>query len=176
MLLINAPSVAKNVMLDSFEIPSVSWVKLFAARNDLSIKTSLAICVDRILGCRRQIIEKFYNDHSELIQNTPDELKLFADETMLNGNKAMKVITPNEVHATYVPDVPFPHITAILTHSAVGKAFKPFVILPGLKTSTPDIDALKTNDSMYICSNAKGWMTSHCFALWSIHLVHELSC
>lgn len=60
-------------------------------------------------------------------------------------------------------------------NNAVGHALRPYVLLPKLKTPTPDIRCLSESREVFIVSNDSAWMTGHAFGIWAIHFVHEVS-
>jgi hypothetical protein len=156
--------------------PSRQWVANFGEKYSLDIKTSRNLTIERLLGCKPEIIQNFFAQYGDMIKNTPPELIFGADETMIDGVKSQKVLVPKSSHQIFASvSVCYPHMTAMLAHTAPGVSAPPFIIIPSLKKKTAEI--LKINSSLkcFICSNEKAWMTTQAFLLWSIYFTHFVS-
>ena len=165
LIQMNCEKLAGQLLADAKEPPSNSWVTTFVHLHRLSIRNSRTICIDRILGCRKEIIRDFFTRNKEILEATPPQLTYFADETMLNGMKCVRVVVPENERRSFDVEHEFPHITAMCCNNAVGHALRPFVLLPKLKTPTPDIRCLSESRDVFIVANNSAWMTIHAFCI-----------
>jgi hypothetical protein len=156
----NCPKIVDELITAEIEHPSASWVKSFGKRNEIQIKTSRSMRVDRILGCQKTIIEHFFAEHESIIRTAEPAWLFGADETMLNGNSVSKIVAPTESRSSFSIDAEFPHMTAMLSHNVIGAVVDPFVVIPKLSRMTPELKTIYQSGKISIAANSKSWMTS----------------
>ena len=168
-----AQTIADNEPLE----PSRSWVNAQLEELQISLKKPVYIDAARRDACSKQRLVSFYEKHSQLISETPPELILGADETMLSTTYRGKVLTfDEEPHQMLVRKAfKIPHITAMCAHTVSGVALPPFMIFPGAKKLPNELFDLKDSGAAWFSSSPSGWMTRDLFFVWCVHLINWLS-
>jgi hypothetical protein len=150
--------------------------KIISEEKELGFKNRRAIDKERLEGCARDLIAAFFEKHGEIIRNTPPELLFGCDESMLECQSKTKVVVPiREIEGLSRAADKFPHISAMLAHSACGIALPPFILLSNLVHLPSDLTDICRPGNVWIASTAKGWQTRMSFIYWTLCFTHWLS-
>lgn len=150
--------------------PSKAWIKVFAKSLDFDVVNSQTLEHIHRTSCDIDSILGFFSEHHLLMDRHP-ALIMNMDETMLSGKRRYKVVSLS--HNLPLQDNPqaFPHITGVVTITALGKLFEPFLILPNKKTKRGIEHHLIDTT---ITSSSSGWMNKRIFMLYCIDIVAQI--
>ena len=149
--------------------PSKGWIKCFCESIGICIANSQTIEHQRRISCDVNGILSFFEANSIVLDRHPC-LILNMDETMLSGRRKFKVLKFPENLPLRDQIQIYPHISAAITISAIGKKFDPFIILPNKKTMK---NIIEFPDCVYVSSQS-GWMTKKLFILYCIHIISQV--
>ena len=94
------------------------------------------------------------------------------DETMIDSNRKLKVITPVGKMPLVIDNQNYPHITGVVTICADGSYLEPFIILPDKKTRR-NIENFV--DNIFTVSTTSGWMNKDCFVVYVLYFCSLLT-
>ena len=172
----NSPTLAQSVNDFIIEPPSRGWLNAVLDELDSAIKSRRFIDRARWESCSKAIIREYFIMHANIIKEVPRCLLLGADETMLTSIRKGKVVVPQSVKQALEEGLPdMPHITAMCTHTVLGKAFTPFIILKELKKCPSELKEFVDSGLMYLASSPSGWQTRDTFLFWALCLINEFS-
>jgi hypothetical protein len=156
--------------------PSRKWVARFIQRKGLCLKARRTIDIQRLDGCGRDAIAEFFAQFGSLIRRCSPELLFGCDETMLECSGKAKVLVPEgSQEGIFESNESFPHISAMMTHTASGEALPPFVIFPKLNDLPPDLAQFDSSGKIWFVSSPKGWQSRNSFLIWCFHFINWLS-
>lgn len=150
------------------EVPSKMWLKEFCATFDINVSSQQSIEAIRRSSCDVSGIMSFFSAHSILLDRHP-ALVLNMDETMLSARRKYKVLCAQNKLPLTPSASSYPHLTGVVTISAIGKCFDPMLILPNKKTRR----GLEEYDC-FITSSPSGWMTKRLFLIYVIHIISQI--
>jgi hypothetical protein len=140
--------------------PSRVWVNFFVECSNLNLGDGRKVEPDRIRCGTRAKIEKFFEDHRDLIRSYPNELIFGGDETKINIHKIYNCVMPNQGGIEIEElDKQIPHITGMMVHSATGATVLSFVIGALLRNLRKDIIELVLSGRVWITAFQNGWQT-----------------
>lgn len=153
--------------------PTRAWLCDFVDRFNLRIRAGQRLDAIRRKTCDKQRITRWFRMFESIIAQYDPELILNMDETGLSTNNKFKVVVPEGVF----PVVPGgknkeAHITGIVTFSAMGKVFRPGVILSKLRKLPDELQQFAGAD---FYTSKTGWMTRELFELYALNLAHEVT-
>lgn len=171
LIKINCRDIAGSIPNDSDE-PSRSWLNNFVNRHKFTIKRSIEIDRNRFSAGYFNNLINFLMTYMAKISQIPAELCFNCDETMISSKRLFKAVTSKE-RAISHEDVPFQHLTAMVTVNPLGIRIPLFVILSGLQNLPSYLHQLKAH--CWFAASANGWMTKQLFLAWTINFVHWLT-
>lgn len=148
--------------------PSKAWIKDFASSLDLHVVNSQTLEHVRRTSCDVGNILAFFEEFSIVMDRHPAMI-FNMDETMLNGKRKYKVLArENRLPLTDTTQA-YPHLTGIVTVSAIGRCLDPMIIIPNKKT-TKSLDFPEVR----MVSSTSGWITKKIFLFYCIDLISQL--
>ena len=151
--------------LDEIRLPCSSWIYHFVCQLKLRCVNPQPLEFIRRFSCDRIVIQKFFDENWILLNRDP-RLIFNMDETMIDTNRRLKVIAPNQAIPITIESQNTPHITGVVTICADGSFLNPFFILPNKKTRK-NIENLI--DNTFIVSTYSGWMNKDCFVIYVLY-------
>jgi hypothetical protein len=94
------------------------------------------------------------------------------DETSINSEKRFKCLTFEGKLPITEKSPRTPHLTASITVSAIGYLFKPFLIMPKMK-SLKSLSEFAAH--CHFSTSLTGWMNEDLFLAWSMNFACEVS-
>lgn len=149
-------------------LPSKMWLKEFCSSFDINVINQQTIEAIRRSSCDVAGILSFFEIHSILLDRHP-ALVLNMDETMLSARKKYKVLCCENKLPLTPSASSYPHLTGVITISAIGKCFDPMLILPNKKTPR----GLEEYDC-FITSSQSGWMTKRLFLIYAANIISQI--
>jgi hypothetical protein len=157
--------------LETESQPSRAWVYEIAEKCSLRIVAPQYLEDARRRFCDYDTITEFFVKY-ELLFHRDRRLIFNADETMLSGLKRFRVLAEVNKLPLVTAEAKLPHLTAMCAISAAGIVFKPFVILPKLRS----LKRLSEFESdAHFATTPTGWMNRNLFTAWAICFCSELS-
>jgi hypothetical protein len=156
--------------------PCRGWVNDFAVRNHFQLKLPRPIDELRLTSAIVDKIKGFFSAYETFFKSFRSNLIFGADETMIDDNKLMKVITSlTKGTPIQVKEIENSHISVMLSHNAFGIHLPPFIILPKLQKLDQNLSKLTDNQLLWIASSESGWENRSTFLIWAVHFCHYLS-
>jgi hypothetical protein len=172
----------KMVTLYNFEMkevipPTEGWFYKFLKRHNIKTLSSTPLPNKRFLnGTVENISDWFKNVYLKVNPQKIDYRLLFnADETMIGGTGKLKVVVRSS-SKTAIKSVSDQndHITIMVTISAAGFKFIPFIIIKR-KTCPNVLKDLIERETMVLGGQSSGWMTQELFTKWTLNFIGQVN-
>ncbi len=157
--------------LDDLKEPCSTWIYHFVFSINLRCVNPQPLEYIRRFSCDQVSIQNFFNDNWILLNRNP-KLIFNMDETMINSNRKLKVITPQKTLPLIIENQKYPHITGVVTICADGFCLDPFIILADKKTKRNIENII---DKAFVVSTPSGWMNKDCFIIYVLYFCSFLT-
>lgn len=151
--------------LDDVKHPCGTWIYHFVSQLKLRCVNRQPLEFVRRFSCDQISIQNFFDENWILLNRDP-KLIFNMDETMVDSNRKLKVITPEKTIPLTIDNSKYPHITGVVTVCADGFYLDPFIILLNKKT-TKNIESFIENT--FVVSTASGLMNKDCFIICALY-------
>lgn len=144
--------------------PSRPWIHSLLSRTHMQLRDRRKIKLQRITGCRREVFEEYFHLIAPIITQTSPYLIFGADETMLETLLGTKVLFPEDATEALAAEVEsFPHISVMCYHSLLGEVMPPYMIIPSIRTSPPELKIFSDSGLIDVVCAPSGYMNKDAF-------------
>jgi hypothetical protein len=146
-------------------------LKQFCNLHGFNVCRQISLESIRRSFCDVNSVSSFFEQFSNFFK-IDSRLIINFDETSLSSQKKFKVLSKSGKLPVACIDIKPPHITGIITISAAGRSFRPFIILQKKKRLQNLEQYVDASD---FGTSSSGWITRGLFLSWAYCFVAEMA-